>query len=153
MIFGGVPTMNPTPTYDDVNLILRLYELRREPKMREARAWFASSYKPQTMEQHLALCPPGSEQNAFFRMVTSYWDMVAGFVTSGVLNRELFFKSGRELLFVWVRIEPLVPPWREMMKSPLVAGEIETVAQSYIQHLNSQGPEIYETFQKMVRGV
>lgn len=145
--------MNPAPTYDDVNLILRLYELRREVKLREARAWFVSSYKPQTMEQHLALCPAGSEQNAFFRMVTSYWDMVAGFVTSGVLNRELFFKSGRELLFVWVRIEHLVPQFRETMKSPLVAGEIETVARSYIQYLNSQGPEIYEAFQKMVRGV
>jgi hypothetical protein len=145
--------MNLTPTYDDVNLILRLYELRREPKMREARAWFISSYKPQTMEEHQALCPPGSENNAYFRMVTSYWDMVAGFVTSGVLHRELFFKSGRELLFVWVRIEPLVPKWREMMKSPLVAGEIEDVAQSYIQYLNTQGPQLYETFQKMVRGV
>lgn len=144
--------MNRTPTYDDVNLILRLYELRREPKLREARAWFVRAYKPQTMEQHLELCPLGSEHNAFFRMVTSYWDMVAGFITSGVLHEELFFKSGRELLFVWERIAHLVPHWREMMKSPMVAREMETVARSYIAWLQEQGPEAYETFQKMVRG-
>ena len=87
-------------TYDDVNLILRLYEMRRDDRLREARKWFTGSFKVKTFEEFTALCPPGSEPNASYRMVTTYWEMVASFLTSGVLNAELFYQSGRELLFV-----------------------------------------------------
>ena len=55
-----------------------------------------------------ALCPPGSEPNASYRMVTTYWEMVASFY-SGVLNAELFYQSGREMLFVWERVRDIVP--------------------------------------------
>ena len=96
-------------TYDDVNLILRLYEMRREARMREARKWFTGSFKVKTFEEFQALCPPGSEPNASYRMVTTYWEMVASFLTSGVLNAELFYQSGRELLFVWERVRDIVP--------------------------------------------
>ncbi len=145
--------MNRTPTYDDVNLILRLYEMRREPKMREARAWFVQKYKAKTLEEHNALCPPGSEPNAYFRMVTSYWEMAASFITAGVLHQDLFFESGRELLFVWERIRDLVPDFRAMMKSSLVAKNLETVAGAYIRYMEANGgPEAYEAFSKFVRG-
>ena len=87
-------------TYDDVNLILRLYELRREDKMRAARNWFVANYKPKSMAEYQQLCPMGSEENAFARQVTSYWDMVSSFVASGVLNDELVFQNSRELLLV-----------------------------------------------------
>jgi uncharacterized membrane protein YgcG len=70
------------PTYDDVNLILKLYELRREERMRKARAWFAK-YKASSIDEHLKHYPPGSEEDASFRMVTTYWEMVASFVTAG----------------------------------------------------------------------
>src|SRR5882672_7174940 len=101
------------PTYDDVNLILRLYEQRREDKMRTAREWFAQSFKYHTMEGFNRGCPVGSSMNAYARMVLSYWEMAASFVTSGVLHQELFFQSGGELLFVWVRVRELVPHMRE----------------------------------------
>jgi hypothetical protein len=55
------------PTYDDANLLLRLYELRREPKMRDARNWFFGNFKCKTMAEFGQLCPPGSEPNAYFR--------------------------------------------------------------------------------------
>ena len=73
-------------TYDDVNLMIKLYELRREERMREARTWFATSFKAKTLEEFQALCPPGSDENASFRMLVTYWDMVGSFLTSGVLN-------------------------------------------------------------------
>jgi len=106
------------PTYDDANLILRLYEERREDKMRAARDWFAQSFKYHTMEEFNRGCPPGSSMNAYARMVLSYWEMVSSFVTGGVLNQELFFQSGMELLFVWVRVRDLVPLMREANKNP-----------------------------------
>src|SRR5437764_15388700 len=100
-------------TYDDVNLIVKLYELRREDRLREARRWFVASFKVKTMEEFQALCPPGSEANASYRMVTTYWEMVASFLTNGVLHQELFFQSGRELLLCWERVRDILPHVRQ----------------------------------------
>ncbi|MGC4049003.1 MAG: hypothetical protein QM757_05735 [Paludibaculum sp.] len=66
---------NRQPTYEDANLLLRLYEERREEKLRKARAWFVSECKYKTVEDWQKLCPPGSEMNAYYRMVTTYWEM------------------------------------------------------------------------------
>ena len=87
------------PTYDDAQLILKLYEMRREERLRKARAWFSSSFRVRMIDDFTRLCPVGSDENASYRMVVTYWEMVASFVTSGVLHKELFFQSGRELLF------------------------------------------------------
>ena len=92
------------PTYGDANVVLRLYEMRREPRMRQARAWFTANCKVKSYEELLKLAPSGTDENASVRMVTSYWDLVASFMTSGVLHKELFFQSGRELLLVWERV-------------------------------------------------
>jgi hypothetical protein len=140
------------PTYDDVNLILRLFELRREEKMRQARDWFGKSFKARTLEDFQALCPPGSDPNAYYRMVVSYWDMVASFVTSGVLNEDLFYQSGRELLFVWERIRELIPEMRKTFKNPTLLKNMETVANSFIERMNREAPEAYSAFSAMVRG-
>ena len=139
-------------TYDDVNLILKLYELRREAKMREARAWFGT-FKAGTMEEFNALCPPGSEHNAYFRMVTSYWEMVASFVTGGVLNGDLFYESGRELLFVWEKIRDLVPIFRETFKNPTLQKNMEAVAKLTIDKMNQESPDAYAAFSARVRGM
>jgi hypothetical protein len=88
--------MSTTATYDDVNLICRLYEMRRDARLRAAREWFLSKFKPGSVEEIGVLAPGGSEENAYFRMVVTYWEMVASFVTAGVLNQELFFQSGQE---------------------------------------------------------
>jgi hypothetical protein len=97
------------PTYDDANLILRLYDMRREERMRKARAWFTANFKVKTWEELQKLAPGGSDENASYRMVVTYWDMVGSFITSGVLNKELFFESGRELLLVWERMRDVLP--------------------------------------------
>lgn len=142
----------PQATFDDVNLILKLYEMRREDRMREARQWFAASFKPKSYEDFLASCPPGSEQNASFRMVTSYWEMVASFVASRVLNAELFFQSGRELLFCWERVRDLAPAIRKANNNPIEWKNFEAVAGRYIEWWTAQAPGAYEAFSKRVRG-
>jgi hypothetical protein len=139
-------------TYDDANLILRLFELRREERMRKARAWFGKSYHVRSMEDHLKLCPPGSDEDASFRMVTSYWEMAASFVTAGVLSEELFIQSGRELLFVWERIRDIVPAVRQAYKSPNVHKNMETVANAIIAWEQKTAPGAYEAFSARVRG-
>ena len=145
--------MDMQPTYDDVNLILRLYDLRREQKMREAREWFATNFKANNLDELAVLCPPGSKESAFFRMVVSYWEMVASFITGGVLNQELFFQSGGELLFVWERFKGLVPLTREAYKNPTLYLNFETVANAAIKRMNKQAPEAYAAYSVRVRGM
>jgi len=140
------------PTYDDVKLVLKLYDMRREPRMREARRWFTGSFKAKSMDDFNALCPGGSEQHASYRMVTTYWEMVASFVTSGVLNDELFFQTGRELLFCWERVRDLVPHIRELYKNPIELRNLATAAKAYITGWNKQAPGAYDAFSKRVRG-
>ncbi|MBY0504720.1 MAG: hypothetical protein K2X03_12475 [Bryobacteraceae bacterium] len=136
------------PTYDDANLILRLYEMRREATMRDARTWFTSSCKPQNLEDLLKnVAPPGTLHNAYYRQVTSYWEMVAGFITSGVLNKELFFQSGMELLLVWVRVHKLVPEARASFGNPKMWRNLEAVATDFIQYL---GQDAYDAFAKRI---
>ena len=139
-------------TYDDVNLILRLYDLRREAKLRHAREWFGKSFKAATMEQFLELCPVGSDNNAYFRMVVSYWEMVASFVTGGVLNPELFFQSGGELLFSFEKIRDLLPSVRQAFQNPYYLKNLETVAGDFIQWMEKRAPGSYAGFQARVRG-
>src|ERR1039457_853448 len=100
--------MSNQATYDDANLILRLYELRREEKLRQAREWFGQKFKAGSMEETMQLIPPGSQENAYFRMVVSYWEMAASFVTAGVLSQELFFESNGELMFCWEKVRGMV---------------------------------------------
>jgi len=139
-------------TYDDVNLVLRLYEMRREERLREARRWFAASFKVKTLDDFTKLCPPGSDANASFRMVSTYWEMVASFLTSGVLNAELFYQSGRELLFTWERVRDIVPAIREGNKHPRELKNLEDAATAYIGWWNSHAPGAYDAFSTRIRG-
>lgn len=137
---------SPTATYDDANLILRLYDMRREERMRDARAWFTGNFHASTMEEFQKLCPLGSKENASYRQVTSYWEMAASFVSAGVLGEELFFESNRELLLVYVRIAKLIPLVREANKDPFAFKNLETVAKNFIEWMNKRAPGSYEAF-------
>ena len=144
--------MTTRPTYDDANLILRLYEMRREDRMRKARAWFVANLKVQTWDDLQKVAPPGSDENASYRMVVTYWDMVAGFVTSGVLHKELFFQSGRELLLVYERLRDVLPEIREKMKDPLLYQHLETVGEEYATYFKRKSGDGYEAFLKRIKG-
>ena len=133
-------------SFDDVNLILRLYQMRREPRMREARTWFGANFKIRTVEEFLALCPSGSEPNASYRMVTSYWEMVASFLTGGVLSPELFYQSGRELLFVYARVRHLLPLLRERYRNPGELKNLEVASMDFIDWWNQQHPGAFDAF-------
>jgi hypothetical protein len=139
-------------TFEDVNMILQLYEMRREDRLREARRWFAASFKVKTFDEFSKLCPPGSEPNASYRMVTTYWEMVASFLTSGVLNAELFYQSGREMLLVWERVREMIPSAREALKHPRELRNLEEAATAYISWWNHTAPGAHDAFCKRIRG-
>jgi hypothetical protein len=150
----GVMAMTATTsTYDDVNLILKLYDLRREERLREARAWFIGNFKAvKTFEDFQRLCPAGSDANASYRMMTTYWEMVASFITSGVLHRELFYQSGRELLLVWARVREVLPQIRDAYKNQTELRNLEVAAHAYIAWWNAASPGAYDAFSKRIGG-
>ncbi|HEY1435414.1 MAG TPA: hypothetical protein VGG65_08570 [Thermoanaerobaculia bacterium] len=113
------------PTYEDAALVLRLYEMRREAKLREAREWFRAKFFPQSFEEMKVGALGAGLENQHYRMVTGYWDMAASFVAHGVLHPELFFESGGESLFVWAKIGQFLPEMRELYQSPRLLGNLE----------------------------
>ena len=138
--------MTNQATYDDANLCLRLFELRREETMRKARNWFAGFHASNPAD----LPPMGTPENAYFRMVTSYWDMAASFVTSGVLNQDLFLDTNGELLFVWEKVRELLPQMRTANKNPGYMKNLETVGNAAIKRMPS---EAYEAFSARIKGM
>ncbi|HEV2065098.1 MAG TPA: hypothetical protein VGS00_11180 [Thermoanaerobaculia bacterium] len=115
------------PTIDDANLVLRLYDLRREEKLRAAREWYRTKFCPLSVEDIKTLYQTPGEENTSFRMATTYWDMACSFVASGVLHPELFMQSGSESLMVWSRVEEFVPHIRKEMGVPWFLASIEKV--------------------------
>lgn len=112
-------------THEQVNLMLRLYDIRREPRLREARDWYMRNFKPTSLEDVMNLAVPNSEESAFMRMVLSYWDMVANIVNRGLIDEEFFFESTGEQWIVWERLKPIVKGWREMFKNPHAFARLE----------------------------
>ena len=112
-------------TYEEVNLMLKLYEMRREPRLRQARSWFLEHFHPTSPEDMIQKFPQGGEENTYIRMVISYWDMVASIVNRGLINDELFFESNGEIWVVWDRMRTIVPTWRAAFKNPQLFLHIE----------------------------
>jgi hypothetical protein len=112
-------------SFEEVNLMLRLYELRRDPRLRQARTWFVENFHPGNAEEMMQKFPQGSEENTFVRMVVSYWDMAASIVNRGMINDELFFESNGEIWIVWDRIRDIVPTWRTAFKNPILFHNLE----------------------------
>lgn len=86
-------------------LILKLYDLRREAVMREARNWFFS-FNPESFEdiQRTSM----GEHGAYLRMVTTYWDMACSFVNHGAIDAEMFNDANGEQVFVFAKLQPFL---------------------------------------------
>jgi hypothetical protein len=103
-------------TVQDAELILKLYDLRREEVMRKARNWVVLEFNPQTIEEFMApLKDMASQQNAYFRQVTSYWEMAASFVLHGALNADLFLDTNGEPFLVYAKFQRFLPEIRKQM--------------------------------------
>lgn len=99
-----------------VDLILKLYELRRDEKMREARNWIISFFPESPEDIVRAMIDP--ETSAKFRMVSSYWDMAAGFVNRGGIDEEMFLDSANECWIVFSKVQPHVEGVRKVIDNP-----------------------------------
>jgi hypothetical protein len=117
-------------TTQDADLILKLYQLRTEATMRQARAWAVSEFFPDTAEQVLAVYADiGSEKWGWLRQVSTYWDMAASFVLHGALNAELFLDCNSEPFFLYAKFQPLLAEIRKT--SPRFLAKVEQIVQEY----------------------
>jgi hypothetical protein len=114
-----------TTPVDSATLILKLFELRREPMLREARAWFLRDFNPQTLEEALTLA--GGPRNDWFRMVIGYWDMAASFVVHGAIDSDMFRAANTEMVATFAKLQPFLDDIRRISKIPEFAANIETV--------------------------
>jgi hypothetical protein len=113
--------MPKKPTVADAQLILQLYDLRREAEMRKARHWWAGEFFPQSADDFLKVAwAVGTQENAWLRQVSGYWNIVASFVLGGVLNEDLFLQPGfsGELFVIYAKIHPHVKELRKKLDDP-----------------------------------
>jgi hypothetical protein len=107
---------------EDANLILKLYELRREEVMRKARDWYIW-FNPTSMQDVLDTFM--SDKSAYYRMVTSYWEMAATLVNHGAINEEMFNEANGEQMVVFAKIEPFLAELRTRFESPQMLANLE----------------------------
>lgn len=137
----------------NAQLLLQIYDLRREEKLRRAREWLMGNFWASDLKEFAALCAPGSQENAYYRMVTSYWDMVASIVNRGMLDEDLYFESTSESLLVWLRVKSVVLQMREARKNPLLLRNLETLSEKHEKWLATRAPGSLDETLKMVGGL
>lgn len=108
-------------------LILKLYELRREAVTREARAFVGGQFKPRSAAELVEIVSAGGKEGAFVLQVYGYWDMVAAFVASGALDEALVYATCQEMYFQYAKIQPYLKKFRKKMKIPEFLVSIERV--------------------------
>ena len=122
--------MSKKPTTADAELILKLYDLRREPEMRKARHWWLTEFWPGSADDFMKVVANlGGQENNWLRQVGGYWSMAASFVLQGVLNEEMFLQpavSG-EMYFLLAKVHPFLKELRETLDDPHFFKNIETV--------------------------
>lgn len=123
--------MAKKPSVADAQLILQLYDLRREAEMRKARQWWTAEFFPQNADEFLKVSHAmGTQQNNWLRQVLGYWGMATSFVLEGVLNEDLFLQpafSG-EMFLVFAKVHPFLKELREKMGDPHAFRNLELVA-------------------------
>ena len=124
--------------HEDADLILKLYDLRRETVMREARNWLFT-FNPTSIQDVMETMM--GEHSGHYRMVISYWDMACAMVTNGAIDEELFNQTNGEHVFVYMKVEPVLADIRAMFNNPEFLKNLETVVKR-IPDIETKLPEM-----------
>ncbi len=122
--------MSKKATTADAQLILQLYDLRREAEMRRARQWWLTGFWPANVDDYMKVASAsGTPENNWLRQVSSYWGMSATLVLHGALNEDLFLQpsvSG-EMFIVLAKVYPFLKELRKKSGEPQMYANIEKV--------------------------
>ena len=121
-----MPTRKST---EQAELILRLYELRRETVMREARSFVGGAFLPKSVDELVSIVTKGGKETGFVLQVYGYWDMVCAFVLHGMLDEPLVYDTCQEMYFQFAKIQPHLAGFRKKLKLPEWMQNLQTVAE------------------------
>jgi len=130
--------------HEDADLILKLYDLRRETVMRDARNWWFG-FNPTSVQEVMSVMV--GEHSGHMRMVLSYWDMACAMVLSGAIDEDLFNTTNGEHLVVYMKIEPVLQELRAMFDNPDFAKSLETVVKR-MPNIESRMANMRERFKQ-----
>lgn len=133
------------PDHHDADLVIKLYDLRRDPVMRESRQALARDFWPRSFDDLIAITRGDHPLNAAWRQCSSYWEMVYAMARHGVIHADFMLESNGEGLLLFARVEPHLAQYREQ-SSPLAFRNAEWVARE-----TEMGRQIMERFRKRVR--
>jgi len=122
--------MPKKPTANDAQLILELYDLRREPEMRKARNWWFTGFWPRSADDYLKVAwAMGTQENNWLRQVSGYWGIAASFVLHGALSEDLFLQPGAsgEMFLIFAKVHPFLKELREKTGDPEIFLNVEKV--------------------------
>lgn len=118
-------------TAQDADLILKLYDLRREATMREARNWMLT-FNPTSIQDVIDVLM--GEHSGHYRMVVSYWEMAAAMVNNGSIDEQLFNETNGEHLFVYAKVQPVIEEVRTMFGNPAFLSNLEALVKRMPDH-------------------
>jgi len=129
------------PDAADAEIVMKLYDLRREPVMRKSReALFA--FQPRTFEELLAVTKPDHPLNTAWRQVSSYWEMVYGMAKHGIVHPEYFMENEGEGLILYVKLEPHLARYRQEVS------QLAFLNSEWVATQTDRGRKIVELFRK-----
>jgi len=129
-----------SPTHEQAQLQIQLFELRREARLRQARDWFTKNYFADNLEEAMKVAPMGTEAGISYMMVVSYWDQVCAYLNHGLLHEELFFETNGEFFFVWERVKPAIKEGRKRFANPLFLAHLEKAAARFEPWIEKRAP-------------
>jgi hypothetical protein len=146
--------MEKTPTHEQAQLHLQVYDMRREARLRQARDWFFKNYFVDSVDDAMRIAAPGSENGAFAGMVLSYWEQACALLNYGLLHEDLFFETSGEFYGVWDRVKAIVPQTRERWVYKGYLAQMEKAALRYEAWIEKRSPghiAAMHEFMKMMR--
>ena len=143
--------MEAKPTYEQGKLHLQIYEMRREPRLREARDWFFKNYFADSYDEAMRIAAPGTEGGTFAMMVFGYWDQACAFLNHGLLHEGLFFETSGEFFGVWERVKPGIQEGRKRWSNNQFLANLEIAAKRYETWIESRSPGHLATMREFMK--
>lgn len=135
------------PDHHDADLIIKLYELRREAVMRESRSAINSQFWPASAEEVLAVLKSDHPLNAPFRQVTAYWEMAYGMARHGIVHAEYLVENNTEGMFFFARVQPYLEAIRAVSAAPVL------VSTQWVAERTETGRSLFAGFRARVEKV
>jgi hypothetical protein len=142
--------MATKPTFEQAKLHLEVYDMRREPRLRQARDWFFSKYFANTFEEAMRIAAPGTEGGTNYMMVVSYWEQACALLNYDLLHEDLFFETSGEFFGVWERIKPTIEEGRKQFSSKIFLANLEKAAKRYETWIEQRSPGNIAAMRKMM---